>query len=93
MAINADIPISTSQAISQQPVGFQQAGTYINFGAGTLSTPQENNLTPSNSATATSAAQSPSGVSSASGISAYLPIIAITLSLASFVFIVSKRAH
>lgn len=35
---------SASQTASQKTSGFQEAGSYFNFGAGTLAAPQENNI-------------------------------------------------
>jgi hypothetical protein len=44
MGYSASASSSSAATAAQDTSGFQTAGQYINFGAGTLSTPQENNL-------------------------------------------------
>ena len=98
--------VSASQSVSQQPVGFQEAGTYINFGSGWISTPQDNQINPSSSATATASASPTVGrgavggdtaiaSGSAATLTKYLPWIAVgvagLIAVGAIIYAVKKK--
>lgn len=89
---------SASQAISQQPVGFQEAGTYINFGAGFIAAPQDNQVNPTSTPESTATASTPLGAGSTgigSGGSNILLYAALALGVAALggVILVLARHH
>jgi len=65
--MNLDLGLAASDALSQQPVGAQNAGTYFNWGSGSIAAPIDNNLSPQGSATASAAAKSPGAGGASSG--------------------------
>jgi hypothetical protein len=98
--VNLDlgVAVSPAQSLSSPASGFQEAGTYINFGAGTIAAPQDNNVSPTASATstATASAKSPTtdltgaGGAGITAFESYLPFVCAGAFLLALLVILKK---
>lgn len=104
--IDLGVAVSPSAATGSQATGEQQAGTYINFGAGWLDTPSDTQINPSYTQTPTAtasatgqgsaAAAAPGGTANATtatgaALQAYAPWIVAGVAALALIFVLMEH--